>query len=79
MVSKIKKKKEATSSEDEEEYQPLFERTNVDRNKNIKERKTSRFSNVVGTKTLLRGIENYSIWVPDIENVLEMNYLDDYN
>jgi len=75
---KNKEKKEATSSEDEEEYQPLFERTNVDRNKNIKERKTSRFSNAVGTKTLLRGIENYSIWVPDIENVLEMNCLDDY-
>ena len=52
---KNKEKKEAISSEDEEEYQPLFERTNVDRNKNIKERKTSRFSNVVGTKTLLRG------------------------
>ncbi|KAL6632204.1 hypothetical protein U3516DRAFT_736030 [Neocallimastix sp. 'constans'] len=33
----------ATSSEDEEEYQPLFELTNVNRNKNIKERKTSRF------------------------------------
>ncbi|KAG4093693.1 hypothetical protein H8356DRAFT_1428413 [Neocallimastix lanati (nom. inval.)] len=75
---KNKEKKEAISSEDEEEYQPLFELTNVDRNKNIKERKTSRFSNAVGTKTLLRGIENYSIWVPDIENVLEMNCLDDY-
>jgi len=35
---KNKEKKEATSSEDEEEYQPLFELTNIDRNKYIKER-----------------------------------------
>ncbi|KAG4086121.1 hypothetical protein H8356DRAFT_1434774 [Neocallimastix lanati (nom. inval.)] len=32
------------------------------------------FSIAVGTKTLLRGLENYSIWVLNIENVLEMNY-----
>jgi len=81
LVSKIKKKKkkkEATSSENEE-YQPLFELTNVNRNKKkIKERKTSRFSNALGIKTILKEIENYSIWVPDIENVLEINCLDNY-
>jgi len=33
----------------------LFELTNANEIKKIKERKTSRFSNVVGTKTLLRG------------------------
>ena len=56
----------------------LFELTNANEIKKIKERKTSRFSNALGIKTILKEIENYSIWVPDIENVLEINCLDNY-
>ena len=44
----------------------------------IRDRKISRFNNATETSIKLTGKENYSIWAPEMKNILSMHHLDDY-
>jgi len=44
----------------------------------IRDRKISRFNNATETSIKLVGKENYSIWAPEMKNILSMHHLEDY-